>query len=113
MQYLKPDEIVKTIATLRKRIQERFPDSGLGKVCSDLLVIAEDAEQKTKWFSAPVIWLRVLCWVIAISIVAGSVGTLMLIGDDQKNQPVVQKSFEGQDGQPDAEAEPKPKVTPS
>lgn len=104
MQYLKPDEIVKTIATLRKRIQERFPDSGLGSVCSDLLAIAEDAEQKTKWFSAPVVWLRVLCWVIVILIVAGSAGTLLLIGDDQQKQPVAKKSFEVENAQPDKDA---------
>ncbi len=89
--YLHPDEIVKTISVLRQRIRERFPHSGLGNVCSDLLTIAESAEQKTQWFSAPVFWLRALCWIIAILIVAGSVGTLMLVGDDNPANIATQK----------------------
>lgn len=109
MLYLKPKKIVKTIAVLKQRIQERFPDSGLGNVCSDLLAIAEDAEQKTKWFSAPVVWLRALCWIIAILIVGGSVGTLLLIGDDPGKEAVVQKSFEQDGNQTSENGEKNPK----
>lgn len=114
MQYLKPEKIVATIAVLKQRIHERFPDSGLGSVCSNLLEIAEDAEQKTKWFSAPVLWLRALCWIISILIVVGSIGTLLLIGDDRGSQQTVQKAIEQNEnvepgGQP---AKAKNSVTP-
>lgn len=89
MNYLKPKKIVETISVLRQRIHERFPDSGLFHVCGDLLSIAQQAEEKSKWFAAPVRWLRVLCWVFSILIVLGSIGTLMLVGDDAMTGKVV------------------------
>ena len=38
---LDPDRIVSTIAKLEKRIEERFPDSGLGQVCGRLRATGE------------------------------------------------------------------------
>jgi hypothetical protein len=37
---LDPEKIVDTIGTLCRRIDERFPDSGLRNVCGELLTIA-------------------------------------------------------------------------
>lgn len=96
MKYLQPDKIVATVTVLRQRIRERFPHSGLGNVCGDLLEIAEAAEQKTHWFGAPVFWLRALCWLISILIIGGSVGTLLLLSDDaQETHPSESVSIQG------------------
>lgn len=61
-QHLDPKEIVSTVSTLRKRITERFPDSGLSKVCSELQQIAENAITTSQRIQAPMIWFRVLIW---------------------------------------------------
>ena len=61
-QYLDPKEIVSTVSTLRKRISERFPDSGLSKVCGELNRIAENAITTSERIQAPMVWFRVLIW---------------------------------------------------
>lgn len=38
---LDPLRVIETIDTLQRRIVERFPGAGLGKVCSDLLAVAQ------------------------------------------------------------------------
>lgn len=40
---LNPEKIIETVETLRARIRERFPESGLHRVCDELLGIAEGA----------------------------------------------------------------------
>ena len=85
MNYLKPDRIVETIAVLQTRIEERFPGSGLSSVCGNLLAIARRAEEKTKWFGQPLRWLRALCWAFSIVIVAGSIATILLVGDQESD----------------------------
>jgi hypothetical protein len=82
MNHLKPDKIVQTITVLRQRISERFPQSGLFDLCGHLLEISKVAEAKSKWFRAPVFWLRALCWLISILIIAGSVGTILLVHEE-------------------------------
>jgi len=43
---LDPDRIVDTIRTLRNRIEERFPGSGLGQLCSSLHEIGEHTKTR-------------------------------------------------------------------
>ncbi|MCA9215362.1 MAG: hypothetical protein KDB27_19990 [Planctomycetales bacterium] len=88
MHYLQPDRIVETIAILQTRIGERFPNSGLSKVCGHLLEIAKVAEQKTIWFGQPVRWLRVLCWAFSLLIVAVSIGTIIVIDEAAQGGPM-------------------------
>lgn len=97
MNHLKPDKIVETISVLRQRIHERFPNAGLGEICEQLLQIAKTAEEKTKWFGQPVYWLRGLCILISLLIVAASVGTLFLVGDEiatSSNNPLTETTSE-------------------
>lgn len=79
---LQPDKIVKTIAKLKRRITERFPESSLSRVCAQLLDIAKKAEERSDWFGKPVRWLRVLCWVICGLILFGSLVALFVVGED-------------------------------
>ena len=51
--------ITKTIETLHNRINERFPDSGLGKVCAELANIARETEKKCEWITKPHLALRI------------------------------------------------------
>ena len=55
---LQPDKIVKTIRQLHDRIGERFPESGLQKVCSTLEQIGVNAKERGEWIGKPILWLR-------------------------------------------------------
>lgn len=60
MEYrsLNADRIEATIETLQKRIDERFPNRGLSKLCQQLLEIAREDRRNLSWVSRPNIWLR-------------------------------------------------------
>ena len=75
MSYLALDaaEIVRTIERLRRRIEERFPGSGLGEVCQQLLATARLGSERAVAIARPIVPLRVATVVLAIIIVAGIV----------------------------------------
>jgi hypothetical protein len=64
-------EIVRTIEALGRRIEERFPGSGLGKVCGQLLGIARSGRERAEWIARPILALRVASVVLAAVVVAG------------------------------------------
>ena len=70
---LDPDKIVETIALLRRRIDERFPGSGLGRVCATLLEIGERTKERLDWVEHPNRWLRSATWLMSILLVLGAV----------------------------------------
>lgn len=67
---LDAQEILGTIARLRKRIEERFPDSGLGRICEQLHVVSQQAEQRAQWIARPILLLRFLLILLALLVVA-------------------------------------------
>lgn len=69
---LDPDRIVETIALLRRRIDERFPGSGLGRVCATLLDIGERTRERLDWVERPNLWLRGATWLMAVLLVLGA-----------------------------------------
>ncbi len=70
---LDPQKIVDTIERLNQRIAERFPESGLNRVCQRLYVISENMKLRAEWIARPVYWLRILTWAICIIIVVFAV----------------------------------------
>src|SRR6185295_11960872 len=66
MNYLAFDaaEIVDTIERLRNRIEERFPNAGLGKVCGQLLEIAQKARERADWIARPILAVRIATVVL-------------------------------------------------
>lgn len=76
---LSPVKTVETIRLLNKRIEERFPDSNLSKVCAVLGGIAEESKQKSIWVARPNIPLRVgvaLVIVFGFALVGYSISLL-------------------------------------
>ena len=65
---LDPDRIIKTLETLRLRIEERFPGSGLANVCKDLMDLARETTARSEKIAKSNLWLRGLIW---LSIAAG------------------------------------------
>jgi hypothetical protein len=75
-QTLNAVEIVKTIRTLEQRITQRFPNSGLRRVCHDLLTIAEETQRKAAAIAQPNLLLRSL---IVIAFVGGFAGLAFIV----------------------------------
>lgn len=68
---LDADRIEDTLQTLQKRIDERFPNRGLSKLCADLLDLARQNKKRLKEVSHANIWLRTGA---IIAITAGAAG---------------------------------------
>jgi hypothetical protein len=51
-------KVLETIHHLRLRIEDRFPESGLGLVCAELEDLAEETRQKIQWIATPKLWIR-------------------------------------------------------
>ncbi len=75
-QALQPQELIKTIETLQRRIMERFPGSGLSRVAGDLLSIAQQSAKRSQQISRPYLGLRLLMGLLAL----GIVGVLVAAG---------------------------------
>jgi hypothetical protein len=76
---LKPHLIVATAEALQRRIEERFPGSGLSKVSGEVLDVAGEAAKLSDSLSRPNVWLRLLAGlgVVAIlAVVAGAVSAV-------------------------------------
>jgi hypothetical protein len=69
-------EIVKTIRMLAERIKQRFPASGLAKVCQELIAVGEDTQRQAQAIAAPNHALRIASYV---AITAGVVGLAAVI----------------------------------
>jgi quercetin dioxygenase-like cupin family protein len=65
-----------TIDQLCRRIEARFPESGLAGVARELQQIAARAQERTAWFTRPILPLRLGVGALVALIVAGLVGTL-------------------------------------
>ena len=72
---LNASEIIKTIATLEHRINERFPGSGLTKVCHELRDVGQATQRDAEAIAVPNLWLRGLIYLA----IAAGVGTLIVI----------------------------------
>ncbi len=62
--------IIKTVATLHSRIEERFPDSGLAGLAAHLHEIATHTIEDLKWVARPLLPLRIAIAVFGLLLVA-------------------------------------------
>lgn len=77
-QGLDSTRVIETCERLSRRIKERFPESGLGKVSEDLLQIARDAHDRATWIARPQLLLR---WGVSLLIAAMLAGiTFVFVG---------------------------------
>jgi hypothetical protein len=72
-------EIIETVKALRKRIEERFPGSGLGKVVGELQEVAEETIERTRWIQKPHLFLRAAALLLSLAIIAMLLGLLASI----------------------------------
>ena len=64
--------IAATIASLKRRIDFRFPGSGLGHVCGELLEMGEAADAYVDSLRKPIYSIRAISWLC--------IGTIILLG---------------------------------
>ncbi|QDV61294.1 hypothetical protein [Crateriforma conspicua] len=83
---LRDDRIVDTVAKLEKRIQDRFPDSGLANLCGELLQVAQSASQTSDFIGRPIPSIRwsgyLLAFVLFTLIIGTVVESIVLFGVD-------------------------------
>ncbi len=77
---LNPDKILLTLDTLSQRIEDRFPQSGLSRVCRNLVEIGQQAKARALWIAKPIVGLRIGVGVLIAIILAGLIETFMQIG---------------------------------
>jgi quercetin dioxygenase-like cupin family protein len=70
------DQIQATIEQLCRRIETRFPGSGLAGVGREVQQIAARTRERTAWFTRPILPLRAAVGALVALIAAGFVGTL-------------------------------------
>jgi hypothetical protein len=68
---LDSEKIVETVAALCGRIDERFPDAGLGRVCRELLTVAGESRERSAWIAKPQRSLRVITWLLVVFMLGG------------------------------------------
>jgi hypothetical protein len=70
-QSLDPARIVETLRKLHGRIEERFPNSGLGKVCAELLSTAEASVLESAKIAERNWPLRIAVWsIVGLGVIA-------------------------------------------
>jgi hypothetical protein len=84
---LDSEKIVDTIGTLCRRIDERFPNSGLSRVCRELLTVAGESQKRSAWIAKPQKSLRFLIAFLVTLLVAGLSAVLM-------NSPLPRNGFD-------------------
>jgi hypothetical protein len=73
---LDPKQIIATLVRLELRIGERFPDSGLSRICHEIRAIGEHAQERARAIARPNLPLRI---GIFAAIAAGLAGLVMVV----------------------------------
>ena len=66
---LEAQHVIDTVERLHRRINDRFPDSGLSKVCLRLLMLAREAGERSHEIGRPIRALRAATWIMVVFIV--------------------------------------------
>lgn len=89
-RHLNADHIVQTISLLRTRIEERFPDSGLGKAAGELQRLGDEAVARSAWMQQPHLPLRLGIWSLVVFLLAAVVAGLVGLQVSTKVQTFVE-----------------------
>lgn len=71
LRQLDSGHLVQTAETLVRRVEERFPESGLFRVASELHAVAREAAQVAAWLGRPLYLLRVGVSVVVLLMLWG------------------------------------------
>ncbi len=79
MVQLNADKLVGTIKRLKLRINDRFPDSGLEKVCQQFLYISRKSKENAVWIAKPNLAIRFSSFAAILIAVIGIVYTISFV----------------------------------
>ncbi len=82
---LDSDLILKTIEKLELRVADRFPDSGLRKVCAQFADVAKRSKPNIDWIGKPNVFIRFTTYFIIAVGIGGLVYSLSFIEFDLEN----------------------------
>lgn len=76
---LQASKITETLESLHARIENRFPKSGLGETCFDLIVFSRGTALVTDEIVKPIIWLRFSIGIFLILVISALILTISRI----------------------------------
>lgn len=79
-QVLAAEKIIKTLAILQNRIDERFPDAGLGHVCQNLVKTAKNTAKRSRIAGRPNFLLRFIVLLVIASGMSAQIITINFLG---------------------------------
>jgi len=75
-QSLDAQRITDTVERLHRRIEERFGDSGLGRVCNELVGLSRKARDQTDTLTRPILGLRIAS-ALLVALIVGGLGVMV------------------------------------
>ena len=67
-QTLQAGKVVETVVALKDRISDRFPESGLFRICSHLEQIAKQTSKRAEWIKRPIWWVKLLVILLVVAL---------------------------------------------
>jgi hypothetical protein len=89
-QKLIPERIIETIERLEQRIAERFPQSSLRQMGSELLDIAKQAAERSAQFARPILPVRIATWIMILLIGVFLLTALLAVKTPDKPLDLIQ-----------------------
>lgn len=77
--HLRESAITETVSALQNRINDRFPDSGLSRLCGHLVHVAETAANRSSGIGRGVPWIRVCGYGLAVLLIGSIAGTIWTV----------------------------------
>ncbi|HZJ17617.1 MAG TPA: hypothetical protein VFD27_21365 [Chthoniobacteraceae bacterium] len=77
LRSLDTDKILVTAESLRARVEQRFPESGLSRVSAELALITSEAAERARWLTRPNRWVRSAAIVLGVLLVSIPIITLV------------------------------------
>lgn len=79
-----PDSVVSTVGRLRDRVLERFPDSSLARVASELHEVARTSAARARWTAQPLLGLRLVMGLLLLLIAVVLAASIASLSSDAK-----------------------------
>ena len=95
--YLDSDKVVETTRKLVLRIEERFPNSGLLKIASELVTLGEDIEETCVRLQKPILWIRFVSILTILALIGVIYFLLQYVFKNLHNQATIFEMIQGLD----------------
>jgi hypothetical protein len=94
---LDPEKINQTAETLRRRVEERFPDSGLLRVADELIAIGDSTCTTYLWLGRPIRWIRAAVATAFLLLASAAAGLVSALSPGVEAFSSVSDFFQGLD----------------